>query len=244
MDLKIPDEDKEIVKYLWKINGLNAISKEDLIYKLSFKLNLPFRPIELNTRIKSAIEQGYLINKNNILTLNETLVKDIVQKNEIIKKDYSKLFPNQLIWSRIEDNFDTLRSDSKLKVISQEIIDKDKLELDFIENIKKTLTEEEISKGRMVSRDRIHYDFIDPVALIVKAKVDGSNNEKYYLIIDAKNKTISHNCDDYLRNRMKTKTFCKHFFNVIYLLKNSNIILGNTIINELKNGRNNWQFAS
>lgn len=244
MNLAIPDNDEDLIIYLWKIIGLDQISKEDIIYKLSFKLNLPFRPAELNKKIKNAMDRGYLIPKGNGLTIEGALAQKIVKDNSLVKNNFSKLFPNQIIWNRIEDNFDSWRSDAKAKFLRQEVLDKDKMELEFIENIKKVMNEEEISKGRGVSRDRLHYELIDPVNLIVKAQVTGSNNEKYYVIIDAKNKTIAHNCDDYLRNRMKNKSFCKHFFNVIYLLKNSEIELGNTIINQLKNGRNSWEFKS
>lgn len=244
MNLAIPADDKDLIVYLWKIIGLDQISKEDMIYKLSFKLNLPFRPQELNKKIKNAIEQGYLVNKGNGLALKEELAEKIIKDNIIVKDNFAKLFPNQIIWNRIEDNFDPWRSELKVKIVSQEIVNRDKFELEFFDNIKKAMTEEEISKGRSISRDRVKYDLIDPLNLIVKAQVTGSNNEKYYVMIDAKNKSISHNCDDYLRNRMKNKSFCKHFFNVIYLLKNSEIELGNTIVNLLKNGRNNWDFKS
>ncbi|MBD3352864.1 MAG: hypothetical protein GF364_15375 [Candidatus Lokiarchaeota archaeon] len=238
MDITIPSKEKDLVQYIWKTLSDEPFTREELIYKISFKMNLPFKPTTLNRKIKTALEEGFLQKQGKKLIPSDEILTHLKKQREFLKSNFSKMCPNQAKWDRIEDNYDPW------KIISIELTEQSEEEsLHFIRQIKKTFSKEEMTSGRRLDRSRIHYKNLDEENMVLEAEVDGSHGEKYKLVIDVKNKKIIHDCEDFIRHRMNKKEFCKHFFNTVYELKEQAPYLGITIIESIKEDRDSFKFS-
>ncbi|MCP4763019.1 MAG: hypothetical protein GY870_14670 [archaeon] len=237
MDIKIPDKEEEFFKQIWKINGLQEISKESLIFKICYKMNLSYQPNTFNKKIKSAIENGILVQNKGKLNLSTDLLNEILIEEEEVKEKFSKIYPSQSLKWRIEGNIDKWRY---MEV--RESPEQEKKSKNFKSLLKEIFSENEIKRGQVISSDKIHYKNIDVEKQVIEALVDGSKGEQYNLIIDIKNAIITHDCQDYLKNRMRKKEFCKHFFRVIYNLRNNDNEIGIEFLNSIKENRKEWKF--
>lgn len=237
MELNVPDDPKEILKQIWKINGLEDYPRRELIYYVSLKTNMPYSPSNFNGIIKEGLNRGYLNQKGGKLCLAADLMEELKQESDKIRKNFRKLFPKQVQWQRIEENLDPW------KFVPSEVKEAKNIPEKYVPLIKSVFTKDEISRGRRVDRGRIHYNKTDSAQKILKASVDGSHGETYDIIIDVDNKKIIHNCVDFTRNRMHKNEFCKHFFNTLFGLRLESPKLGMTILTHLKDSRDDWNFT-
>ena len=247
MNLTLADDDETFFKQMWTTLGIEEISKEDFIYRISLRINLPYRPSVLNKRIKNAVEKGILIQNGNILRLNDEILSLIKKENQEIRSKFAQVFPLNIISNRIEDNIDIWKmgeANTEQAVIENSDDSESPSEsVIYIRLIKKVFTDDEFRRGSSVSNDRIHYQKIDENAGLIDAIIDGSKDEKYTLRISIPQMKIVHNCDDFIRNHIRNHSFCKHFFKTILLLKEKNMPLGTRFLTSIEKERNKWQFT-
>ncbi|MHA1729177.1 MAG: hypothetical protein ACTSWY_10650 [Promethearchaeota archaeon] len=239
MILTIPDNVDDFFKQIWKIIGLQRITKEDLIYYICYKMNLPYRPTLINKKIKEAIENGHLVelktDSRRKLTISKKIRDELRKENDLLKIHFSSLFPIQCQWDRIEDNIDPWMFSEN---------NKDKSKDEFKTLLKEVFSPGEINNGARVELNRIKYKTLDDKGHIIDARIDGSKKGVVYVLkIDINNRKIIHNCDDFIRNRINKKQMCKHFFKTIANLKSVSYNLGIKFLKSLKKGRDKWEFV-
>jgi hypothetical protein len=237
MDLTIPDNDKEFFKQIWKINGLQNISKEDLIYKICYRMNLPYRPNTFNKKIKSAVNKGILLKEDKELSLTKELIDEIKLEENEAKIKIPLVFPREFNTERIEGNLDLWRYNDK-----RQSPEKESISTDYNSLLKKVFSKDEIERGRKIPSEKVNYKEIDSKKGIIESTVEGSKGNQYILTIDLKNRAIIHDCQDYQKNRKHKKEFCKHFYRVILNLRNKDADMGLTFLESIKEERNKWKF--
>lgn len=228
MDLTISDKDKDFFKQIWKIIGFQDISKGDLIYKICYKMNLPFRPSLINKKIKDAEEKGELVRKGNLLTLSKELSDNIKAEEKIYAKKHAKIFPSQNKWDRIEGSSDPWNIKSSTN--------------NYAALVKKALFDDEISRGQKVNSEQIESTKVDTDNLIIEATIRGSGDKHYSMKIDLPKRKIFHDCDDFIHHRIKNRELCKHFFRVLINLKNEFSDVGTEFLKIFSEGREDWLF--
>jgi hypothetical protein len=249
MNLILADDDETFFKQMWITLGIDEILKEDFIYRISLRINLPYRPSILNKRIKNAVEKGILVLTGNYLKLNNQIRAEIEKEKKSINSKFIRTFPLQIMSDRIEDNIDiwkygeTTESQSIESENSKTDSEPRSESVNYIRLIKKVFDEDEYHRGSAVSNDKIHYIKIDEGSGLIDVIVDGSKDEKYTMRIYIPQKKIVHNCDDFVRNHLRNNTFCKHFFKTIFLLKDKNISLGTAFLTSIEKERKLWQFT-
>lgn len=235
MDIDIPSDEKKLFKQIWKINGLQNKPLDELVFDVSYKMNLNYPPSWISKKIKIGLEKRYLIKKGNKIALSDELLSDLKKENILLRNNFKKMFPTQCIEDRIEDNIERWRftqGKSQAQAVDSS---------EFNNLMKSVFNKEEIARGQSVESKKVHYFIQDDEKLLLEATVDGSKGEKYILNIDLKNKTIIHDCHDFVTNRISQKEFCKHFFRTLIGFKTTNPKLGMKILESLKN-RQNWKF--
>lgn len=237
MELNVPDDPKEILKQIWKINGLEDFPRRELIYYISLKSNMPYSPSNFNNIIKQGLKKGYIKQKEGKLTLSDDLMEELVKESEKIHENFRMLFPKQALWYRIEESIDPW------KFVPKQLKEAQKIPKNYVSLLKSVFSDDEMKRGRRVDRGKIHFEETDSNSQILKAAVDGSHGETYKIVVDVKNKKIIHDCDDFIRNRISNREFCKHFFNTMFGLRLENPKLGVQILEALKKNRNEWSFS-
>ncbi len=226
MNLKIPKKDpSELMLYLWKIIDLPKISEKDLLYLISFEFFLvsPEQGLKL---IQNSLKNNILIkNSDNTISLN----KDLQHKlSNWQKKRKNKIIENEKINAEREATLRQFKKESKS---------------DFNVILKAFLDKGTINRAVSVSEDAFHIQTVDIDKGIIKAKVAGSKKESYIIQIDMNNKTLKHDCHDFVNRRSKNKKFCKHLTRFFLILKDKNEALAIKILNTIAGSIPDWDFT-
>lgn len=226
MNFALPrNNDLEILNYVWKVIDLPYISKNDLIFEISFKLHI-FPPTKAINFINDCIEKKYLEkNDNQILRLSNPLNKKlkkwhIKRKYEILEKQRSS---NKM--SKLQNSFESDNSDNYnlfLKVFTD----------------KSTI-------NRAVSVPNSSFELIEFSASkgLIKLKVSGSKEELYIIEIDTKRKILNHNCHDFKTRRAENKKFCKHLVKLFLFLKDKDVASAEFFLREIAENIDKWEFT-
>ena len=111
------------------------------------------------------------------------------------------------------------------------------MELKKPEPLEKLLTnftgKSRIQRGKAIEPRQIRISSADEGS--VQAEVRG-----YAITIDAKNRTIRHNCADWTKN-MPQRRFCKHLVSLMFSLPPD---LASTLLKKMKEERGEWEFLS
>ncbi len=227
IDFKIPKESpQELLLYIWKIIGLPYITKEDLSHYIPFKLSL-LPPEKTKIFIRKCLDNNFLkINLDNTISLSDDLERKFKswqkKSKENIKKKESIFRDGVKTLKKFEDN-----QKSKLNILLKIFLDKGT-----------------INRAVSISSDSIKILELNPNKGILKAEILGSKNESYLIEISLKNKTIKHNCHDYLERRAPKKKFCKHIAKLFLDLKENNKEFIVSILNDIADSVNNWNFIN
>jgi len=225
MNLKIPKKDpSELMLYLWKIIDLPKISEKDLLYLISFEFLLvsPEQGLKL---IQNCVKKNILIkNSDNTISLNKELQHKLSTWQ---KKRKNKIIKNEKIKVEREATLTKFKKESKS---------------DFNVILKAFLDKGTINRAVTVSEDAFNFQTQDIDKGIIKAKVSGSKKEPYIIHIDMNNKTLKHNCHDFVNRRSKNKKFCKHLTKFFLILKDKNEELAIKVLNTIANSIPDWEF--
>ena len=82
MKLTVSEDNSEFFRQIYTILGVKSILKSELIYTISYRLNLPYKPTKLVKKIKEAVSSGILQEKNKILHLNKQDLEKIQQEQK------------------------------------------------------------------------------------------------------------------------------------------------------------------
>ena len=229
MNLQVPDDINTFFKQVWKILGIESVLKSDLIYKISYKLNLPYKPTSIVKKIKEAVSQGILKENNKILSLNEKDMKEITREQQILRKTVQK--PLLQSWNRIEDSHDPWMNSLEKKIQSG---DKKSISLNAI--IKKIMSKEVLSMGMDIAAAKIHPEIQNDV-------IHGSVEDESGVIfkIDFSNKIIIHNCTDFIAT-IPQKQLCKHFYRIFMNVKRKDTALTQNVLYSLYTKKDEWTF--
>jgi len=227
MNLAIPRKDnKEMVLYIWKIIGFPKISREDLLFKLSFDLSI-FSPKEAANFIAKSLDHKLILeDPHKDLRISPDLEKQLIiwqkkRKDEIINKIELNRTQTQLKTAFEKD------SNSKFNVLLKAFLDKGTL------NRAVTVSEASINL--------ITFDFDKG---FLKAKIRGTKPDPYTVEIDIKAKILKHDCQDFQTKRSLNKKFCKHLAKLFLILKDKNEKSTIAFLKEISENINEWEFLS
>jgi len=202
MNLVIPRNNLSgLVLYIWKIIDLPKISKQDLLYKISFELFLMI-PEQATIFIDRSIKSEFLLedHQKNI-SLNSSL-KEKLKSWQSMRKD------------EIIHNIEVTRKDLSVKGRIEEYNKSNYGVLLTAFSDKGTL-----NRAISVTDDAFVITRFDFNEGLIKAKVKGSQKEAYNINIDINKKELIHNCHDFVTKRAKNKQFCKHLAKLFLILK-------------------------
>lgn len=211
--------------YIWKIIELPFISLSDLIYKLSFELNL-FSPKDAKEFIKKALHNGFLIIDNdNKLSLSDALNLELKNWHRKRRVEILKKVNNSM---SIAQNIDAFKKNSSSK---------------FNILLKAFLDAGTINRAVLVSDSAISINTFDPYGKIIKAEVKGSQKTPYIIEISSEEKVLKHDCNDFLTKRAQNKKFCKHLAKLFLLLKEKDEKGATIFLENITNDINKWDFV-
>ncbi len=230
MELTVSDENLLFFKQIWKILGIESILKSDLIYTISYKLNLPYKPTTMVKKIREAVSQGILIEKDQKLHLNKDSVIELNRE----QRDYhnKQKDDRNKFWMRIEDSIDPW-----MNIIEEKEISNDKKSLSLNSIIRKIMTDDAIKQGTSIPASKFHPKIENES--VIGTIDDGKEDIKF--LIDAKHKIIIHNCKDF-RSTLPEKYLCKHFYRILMYIKKKDILFTKNLLLSLLTNKEEWQF--
>ena len=227
MNFAIPRKSEtEFLLYIWKIIGLPMISKNDLIYEISFKLFFD-SPEKANLFVDKSIKNNNLV-KDDIenLSLSQNLKKNL-QSWQIKRK---RAILNKVINRNDEismNNNQILEDDSNYNALLKAFLDKGT-----------------INRAAILSDDNFNINEFDYKNGIIKVEFVGINESSYNIEINTKNKTLVHNCQDFQERRAADKKFCKHLAKLFLMLKDKDSVSALKFLREIAENINDYKFLS
>jgi hypothetical protein len=226
MNLKIPKKDpSELMLYLWKIFDLPQISEKDLLYLISFELLL-VSPEQALKLIQNSLKKNILIkNSDTTISLNKELQNKLSTWQ---KKRKNKIIKNEKMNAERQATLIKFKKESKS---------------DFNVVLKAFLDKGTINRAVTVSEDAFNFLIVDLDKRMIEATVSGSKKKPYIIQIDMNNKTLKHDCHDFITRRSKNKKFCKHLTKFFLILKDKNEDLAIKVLNTIADSIPNWEFT-
>ena len=177
MILKVPrNNNSELILFLWKIIDLPQISRNNLLYRISFELFL-FPPEEATKFIDTCIENNFLIvNEKGDLTPSKSL-------NTKLK-----------VWQkrRRDEIKQKINSTRKITQLQNDI--ENGKSTNFSVLIKSFVDKATLNRAARVTNKAFDIKQLDFVKGIVKASVLGSKGDPYIIEIDINEKFLKYNC--------------------------------------------------
>jgi len=216
----------EMVIYIWKIVDLPYILYDDLLFNVIFEYFI-FTPDEASLFIDDVLKKKLLIQEKNSLLrlsddLNQKFLKWQKERRFEIKKNLTNYRKRNKTVRRVENN-----NESKFNVLLKKVIDSAAL-----------------NRAVTVSDNAVEIQKINKIEGFLEAKIKGSKEESYFVIINIKEKTLLHNCHDFETRRAKTKKFCKHLIKLFLTLKKKNEEIALYFLENIIKQINNWEFSS
>ncbi|TFG03855.1 MAG: hypothetical protein EU542_00605 [Promethearchaeota archaeon] len=216
----------EMVIYIWKIIDLPYILYNDLLFNVIFEYFI-FTPDEASLFIDDVLKKKLLVQEKNSLLrlsddLNQKFLKWQKERRFEIKKNLTNYRKRNKTVRRVENN-----NESKFNVLLKKVIDSAAL-----------------NRAVTVSDDAVEIQNINKKEGFLEAKIKGSKEESYFVIINIKEKTLLHNCHDFETRRAKTKKFCKHLIKLFLTLKKKNEEIALYFLENIIKQINNWEFSS
>jgi hypothetical protein len=225
-NLSIPKKDpSELMLYLWKIIDIPKVSEEKLVYLISFDLFL-VSPAQALKLIQNSIKNDILVkNPDKTISLNNQLKNTLSKWQSKRKKQIRKR-------EQLHTQGETTLKDFKKESQS-----------DFNVILKAFLDKGTINRAVTVSENAFSDQKIDIKGGLLNAKVSGSKEEPYIIKIDMDEKTIMHDCHDFVTRRSRDKKFCKHLARFFLLLKEQDRELATNILNKIADDITEWDFT-
>ncbi|MFX0057288.1 MAG: DUF2240 family protein [Candidatus Hodarchaeota archaeon] len=226
MKISVPRKSlKEMTLYFWKIFEYPQISKKELLFRLSFDLSL-LSPNEALEFIKNSIENKFLIEQgDDLVKLSPDLEKTLKiwqnkRKNEILNKIKTSKKAAKIEESFYKDN------KSSFNILLKALLDKGTL-----------------NRAVNVSDDSITLSIFDLTRGIIKAQIIGSKKDNYIVEININNKSLKHDCHDFLTKRLEHKKFCKHLAKLFLFLKEKDENSAKKFLESITENIEKWGFS-
>lgn len=227
MNLAIPrGSNEELLFYIWKIIDLPNIELTDLLFRISFELFL-LPPDQGKKFIDNCLKDKLLSEDDNgSLNLSTSLNERLAQwqkgrKKEIIDNIKSAT-KNSLLTTHIEND-----NKSSFSVFLKSFADKGTL-----------------NRAVNILDNAFEMKDIDDEKSVLLSSVKGSKEDSYYIEFNLKNKLLKHNCHDFITRKSKQKQFCKHLVKYFLLLKERFPTSTETLIKDLGENIDKWEFSS
>lgn len=226
MKISVPRKNlKEMILYIWKIINYSQISKKELLYRLSFDLSL-FSPDEARNFIKDSVDNKFLIENDDLLKLSSEL--------EIKLKSWEKKRKDEILnkielsekTAKIQASFNNNKT-STFNILLKAFLDKGTL-----------------NRAVNVSDDSIKLSLFDYNKGIINAQVIGSKENRYIIEINIKNKSLKHDCQDFVTKRLDHKKFCKHLVKLFLFLKEKDENSAKRFLEAITENIEKWEFLS
>ncbi|MFX1238875.1 MAG: DUF2240 family protein [Promethearchaeota archaeon] len=227
MDFTIPHNNApELALYIWKIINIPLISENDLLFELSFKLNI-------------------LSPEKAKFFLNECIKKKILEKN---KENLIKLSPS--IAKNLQD-WQQKRRKSICRKINQK--NKTKFEVEKIENsnnsdfgalIKSFSEKVVLNRAVAISDESFKFTEYNIEEGRITARVKGTKTESYKIEFNLEKRYLRHNCYDYTERKSKEKRFCKHLTKFFLLLNSRDEMASISFLEKIVEEIEDWDFSS
>lgn len=231
MNLTVSDENVLFFKQIWMILGIESILKSELIYKISYKMNLPYKPTTLVKKIRDAITDGILTEKDKFLYLNKKDMDKIKKEKKTYDETQKKR--NQKQWNRIEESIDPWMS-----VVEEKTKKKDLKSLSLNAIVRSIMPEEETEKGKKIPGKNFHYQLEKE---ILSGTIEDETEENIMFQIDLGKKTLIHNCSDFVQN-LSEKVLCKHFYRIFMYVKIKDPVFSKNMLLSLYSKKDEWEF--
>lgn len=89
--------------------------------------------------------------------------------------------------------------------------------------------------------DEVKVTSLEMLDDLIKASFKGSKDD-YKLIINFDEKVIRHNCEDFIRNRMRNKKFCKHLTKIFIIINQKDKTYAIRLLNQIYLSLDKWEF--
>ena len=227
MDLEVPrNNSSELIFFLWKIIDLPDISRNNLLYKISFELFL-FPPEGANKFIDACIENKIIIvNEKGDLTLSNSL-------NNKLK-----------IWQKRRRNEIKQKINSTRKITQLQNDIENGKSTNFNVLIKSFVDKSTLNRAARVTTKAFDMKQLEFVNGVIIATVLGSKEDPYIIEIDLNRKILKHNCHDFEARKSQNKQFCKHLTKFILLLRDNNEDSAELFLKTLSKNIEVWEFIS
>ena len=224
MNFAIPRKSEtDFLLYIWKIIDLPMISKNDLIYEISFKLFFD-SPEKANLFVDKSIKNNYLVKDDNEnLSLSQNLKKNLTSWQ--IKR--KKAILNKIINRNDVKNNKIFEDDSNHNALLKAFLDKGT-----------------INRAVTLSEDNFNIKEFDYKNGIIQVDIVGIKESTYIIEINTKNKTLVHNCHDFQERRATDKKFCKHLAKLFLILKDKDSVSALNFLREIAENINEYKFLS
>jgi len=227
MNFAIPRKNEtDFLLYIWKIIGLPIISRNDLIYEISFKLFFD-SPEKAKLFVDKSIKNTYLVKDDNEnLSLSQNLKKNL--KSWQIKR--KKALLNKII-----------NRNDEISVKNNKIFENDS---NYNALLKAFLDKGTINRAAILSEDNFIIKEFDYKNGIIRVEVVGIKESSYNIEINTKSKTLVHNCHDFQERRAANKKFCKHLAKLFLLLRDKDSASALKFLREIAENINEYKFLS
>ena len=225
MNFTVPrNNSSEFLLYIWKIINVPEVGINDFIFKISFELFL-LTPEKALKFIQNSIKNQYLKNAQGRLSLSQDLCENL------------SLWQN----SRKDEIFSKLEKKRKKTIANMST--KDDETHNFSIFIKAFSDQGTSNRAATVANDAFNIIEFDPKKGLIQTKVKGLKIESYFIEINLKEKTIRHDCHDFLTRRAENKKFCKHLVKLFLFLKESNEEATLNFLKSISENTDEWDFS-
>ncbi len=215
---------RELVIYIWKSLDLPSITKENLLYYISFELFL-FKPNKTIQIVNEALKKGFLIEKKGYLSASNSI------RSELEK------------WQIAEgDRVDQALNEIKNRAIIQNELESEK-HSSFNMLLKEFADQNILNRAVTISKNAFSEVNTNFNRGLITAQVIGSNESPYKIEINVNKKKISHNCHDFATRRRNLKKFCKHLVKLFLILRADYESELEDLLKKVRNDIDLWEFT-
>lgn len=208
----------DFILYIWHCLGKETPSVPDLKFFLSFRAKL-MSPSKAQEVINKALQEGLLVNNNNILTLPEALNERQAEQERVEKERIQQTLMQQ---ARKEKAQGTKT---------------------FNDYFREILPEEYKTKTFVIKTKDIKLELLEPEAEHVKGIIIMEGGKQIEVNIDGKSSTIIHSCE-FLPPKYKSPLkFCPHIGAVFRSLQKESPELSFRLIRSMIEKNEKWHFA-
>jgi AAA15 family ATPase/GTPase len=213
-----PTDLSDFILYAWRCMGKESPSIPDLKFFLSFRAKL-MPPSKAQEIIDTALHEGFLINKNNILFLPDKLNVRQAEQERIEKE-------------RIQQS-----------LMQQARKEKAQTTKTFNDYFREILPEEYKTKTFLIKLKDIKLEVRESAPVYVKCIINLEGEKPMEIVIDGKSSTMMHSCELLTPQYKCALKVCPHIGAIFRSLQKEHADLALNLIRSIIENKEKWRFT-